>query len=68
MYYYFNVIGGTFAKGGKVAAVIDTPEIPVEKDPEKLVNYVSGSNIYKEGEDIKLQDDNEYPEWIWNLR
>lgn len=41
--------------------------LPVETDPEKLVNYVCGSNIMKEGENIKLQPDSEYPEWLWDL-
>lgn len=42
--------------------------LPVETDAEKLVNYVCGSNIYKQGEDVKLKSDNEYPDWLWNLR
>ncbi|XP_076234693.1 mitochondrial ribosomal protein L54 [Calliopsis andreniformis] len=42
-------------------------EIPVEKDVNKLLTYVCGSNIYKEGEDIKLKPDSEYPEWLWNI-
>lgn len=28
----------------------------VEKDPHKLVNYVCGSNIYNEGEDVKVNE------------
>ncbi|CAK9822924.1 39S ribosomal protein L54, mitochondrial [Anthophora retusa] len=43
-------------------------ELPVEKDVNKLLTYVCGSNIYKEGEDVKLKPDSEYPEWIWNIR
>lgn len=42
--------------------------LPVETDPEKLVNYVCGSNILKQGQDVKLSSDSEYPEWLWNLR
>lgn len=42
--------------------------IPVETDPQKLVNYVCGSNLLKEGEDIKLKPDDEYPDWLWTLR
>ncbi|XP_017892068.2 39S ribosomal protein L54, mitochondrial-like [Ceratina calcarata] len=42
--------------------------LPVEKDVNKLINYCCGSNIYKEGEDIKLKPDSEYPEWLWNIR
>lgn len=40
----------------------------METDPEKLVNYVCGSNILKQGQDMKLAADSEYPEWLWNLR
>lgn len=43
-------------------------EIPVEEDVNKLLNYVCGLNIYKDGEDIKLKPDSEYPEWLWNIR
>ena len=37
-------------------------------DPEKLATYCCGSNIKQEGEDIKLGADEDYPEWLWNLR
>ncbi|XP_015440124.1 PREDICTED: 39S ribosomal protein L54, mitochondrial [Dufourea novaeangliae] len=47
---------------------IEKVKIPVEKDVNKLLNYVCGSNIYTEGEDIKLKPDNEYPDWIWEIR
>ncbi|XP_003488763.1 39S ribosomal protein L54, mitochondrial [Bombus impatiens] len=43
-------------------------DLPVEEDVNKLLNYVCGSNIYKEGEDIKLKPDSEYPEWLWQIR
>ncbi|OAD59336.1 39S ribosomal protein L54, mitochondrial, partial [Eufriesea mexicana] len=42
--------------------------IQVETDVNKLLTYVCGSNIYKQGEDIKLKPDSEYPEWLWNIR
>ena len=42
--------------------------LDVETDPERLVNYVVGANIYKEGEDPKLKPDSEYPDWLWELR
>lgn len=42
-------------------------QIPVEKDINKLLTYVCGSNIYKEGEDVKLKPDSEYPEWLWTI-
>lgn len=41
----------------------------VETDGNRLVNYVCGSNILKEGgEDVKIGEDSEYPEWLWTLR
>ncbi|OWF44007.1 39S ribosomal protein L54, mitochondrial-like [Mizuhopecten yessoensis] len=40
----------------------------VEKDPHKLVNYLCGGNIYKTGEEIELKPEEEYPDWLWELR
>ncbi|CAG9766180.1 unnamed protein product [Ceutorhynchus assimilis] len=54
--------------GGKVGPMIEKKILPVETDPEKLVNYCCGSNIYKTGEDVKLAPDNEYPDWLWTIR
>ncbi|KAM3957217.1 mitochondrial ribosomal protein L54 [Aphomia sociella] len=54
-------------KGGKLT-IMEKKVLPVETDPEKLVNYVCGSNIYTTGEDVKLKEDSEYPEWLWTLR
>lgn len=42
-------------------------EFPVETNPFKLVEYCCGSNIYKEGEDVKLKPESEYPDWLWTL-
>lgn len=53
-------------KGGKLTA-IEKKEMPVETDPEKLVHYVCGSNINTTGEDVKIKEDSEYPEWLWSL-
>lgn len=55
-------------KLSKLGPVMEKKVLPVETDPERLVNYVCGSNIYKTGEDIKIKPDSEYPEWLWNLR
>jgi len=41
---------------------------PVKDDAEYLVSHVSGTNIFKTGEDIKIKDDSEYPDWIWTAR
>lgn len=38
---------------------------PVKDDAEYLCTHVSGSNIFKNGEDVKIKDDSEYPDWIW---
>ena len=40
----------------------------VKDDAKYIVSYVSGSNIFKTGEDIKIKDDSEYPDWIWTVR
>lgn len=55
-------------KAGKLGPVVEKKVLPVETDPEKLVNFVCGSNILKQGEDVKLKPDNEYPDWLWTLR
>lgn len=39
---------------GKAGPVVEKVKFPVERDPHKLVNYCCGSNIYTEGEDIKV--------------
>lgn len=52
------------AKGGPV---VEKSELPVETDAKKLVKFVCGSNILKEGKDVELKPDSEYPEWLWNL-
>ncbi|GLV40454.1 mitochondrial ribosomal protein L54 [Carabus blaptoides fortunei] len=55
-------------KLGKMGPMIEKKILPVEADPQKLVQYVCGSNINKTGEDIVLKPDNEYPDWLWTLR
>lgn len=41
-------------KIGKAGVITEKIKMPVEKDTNKLVNYVCGSNIYAEGEDVKV--------------
>ncbi|XP_050540445.1 39S ribosomal protein L54, mitochondrial [Daktulosphaira vitifoliae] len=61
-------LGKSKKKLGKGGPVSEKTEIPVETDAKKLIKYVCGSNILKEGgEDIKLKPDSEYPEWLWKL-
>ncbi|XP_057368307.1 large ribosomal subunit protein mL54-like [Daphnia carinata] len=55
-------------KLGKLGPVAEKIVLPVETDPEKLVKYVCGSNILKQGQDVELKPDSEYPDWLWSLR
>lgn len=48
--------------------MIEKKVLPVETDPQKLVNFVCGSNINKTGQDVAIKPDSEYPEWLWTLR
>ncbi|GBP67832.1 39S ribosomal protein L54, mitochondrial [Eumeta japonica] len=57
-------------KGKKKVGKLGTVEksvLPVESDPERLVSHVCGSNIYIQGEDVKIGPDSEYPDWLWKL-
>ena len=65
---YLHLVGALTGKAKALGAIDRKKPLPVETDPEKLVNYCCGSNIFKEGEDVKLKDDHEYPEWLWDLR
>ncbi|RWS07771.1 39S ribosomal protein L54-like protein [Dinothrombium tinctorium] len=56
-----------FAVKGGISTGYKRFRLPVETDAQKLVNFVCGSNINKTGEDIKIKDDSEYPDWIWDL-
>src|SRR5437870_7474620 len=63
---------GVQSLGKKAAAKLtaagpNREKLPVVTDPDRLVNYVCGSNFYTTGEDIKLKPDSEYPDWIWTL-
>ncbi|KAF0752274.1 39S ribosomal protein L54, mitochondrial, partial [Aphis craccivora] len=60
-------LGKSKKKLGKGGPVLEKSEIPVETDAKKLVNYVCGSNILKEGQDIEIKPNTEYPDWLWNL-
>ncbi|XP_018568987.1 39S ribosomal protein L54, mitochondrial [Anoplophora glabripennis] len=65
-----SMVGGVLKKKklGKLGPVVEKTVLPVETDPEKLVKYACGTNIFKTGEDVLLKPDNEYPEWLWNIR
>ncbi|XP_058119914.1 large ribosomal subunit protein mL54 [Anopheles ziemanni] len=63
-----GALGGSKKKKlGKLGPVVEKKVIPVETDANKLVSFVCGSNIMKQGEDIKLKPDSEYPEWLWTM-
>lgn len=61
--FYFSV--GS-AKGG--VSISPKTQMEVETDPEKLVKYCCGANIYVTGQDPELKPDSEYPDWLWTLR
>lgn len=65
-----SMLGGVLKKKklGKLGPTVEKQVLPVETDPEKLVKYVCGSNIYVTGEDVEVKPDSEYPDWLWTLR
>lgn len=54
-------------KGGKLGPVVEKKVMPVEEDPQRLVNYVCGSNIYTKGEDIKVSSCRLITSSSWNI-
>ncbi|BFZ01818.1 hypothetical protein BsWGS_04856 [Bradybaena similaris] len=42
--------------------------LEVETDPEKLLKYCCGANIYVDGKDPEIKADSEYPDWLWTMR
>uniref|UniRef100_T1JHA5 Large ribosomal subunit protein mL54 n=1 Tax=Strigamia maritima TaxID=126957 RepID=T1JHA5_STRMM len=62
-----NTAGGVIGGKGGPMTLFEKKKLPVETDAKKLVEYVCGSNIYKEGTDIKIGPDSEYPDWLWTL-
>ncbi|XP_014250290.1 39S ribosomal protein L54, mitochondrial [Cimex lectularius] len=52
------------SKGG---SMMEKRILPVETDAKKLTSLLCGSNILKEGQDIELKPDSEYPDWLWKL-
>ncbi|XP_078034959.1 mitochondrial ribosomal protein L54 [Augochlora pura] len=60
---------GSVKKSVKKQVVAEKITIPVEKDVNKLLSHVCGTNLLKEGgEDVKIKPDSEYPDWLWNIR
>lgn len=60
-------LGGKSKKKLKLGQTLEKKILPVETDPVKLVNFVCGSNIMKEGQDIAVKPDSEYPAWLWEI-
>nr|CAD7414980.1 unnamed protein product [Timema poppensis] len=61
-------LGKSKKKLSKLGPMIEKKILPVETDSHKLINFVCGSNILKEGPDIAIKPDSEYPDWLWNIR
>ena len=56
-------------KPGKssAGAVPQKKRLEPETKATKLVSYLCGGNILKEGEEPMLRPHSEYPEWLWTL-
>ena len=42
--------------------------LPDCQDAEYLCRFVAGSNYRKEGQDVEIKPDSEYPDWLWSMR
>ena len=53
--------GGKGGKGGVASEALKDPDVCT--DPVRLTTHAMGVNIYKDGQDVVLKPDAEYPEW-----
>lgn len=56
---------GKGGKGGVAAEALKDPEVCT--DPTQLTTHAMGVNIYKEGQDVALKADSEYPTWLFQV-
>ncbi|KAL0611471.1 39S ribosomal protein L54, mitochondrial [Plecturocebus cupreus] len=56
---------GKLGKGAVASDALKDPEVCT--DPVQLTTYAMGVNIYKEGQDVPLKPNAEYPEWLFEM-
>lgn len=62
----FAAAGGKAKKGSKGGAASTAPKASTLSKEVKSTT-VFGANILKDGQDPKILQDSEYPDWLWHL-